>query len=163
MRKLIPVILICLILLSACAEETQKDATESVGQMQLANPWKSYDNLTDAENASGLAFPVPENIPQNYTVTSYSVMNASLLEVTYRNGETEITVRMQAGDNPDISGVYETFQQIETTNQKGASVTRKQAEDCLVYLVCQDSHSFSISATSLTADAACRELLSYIC
>ena len=163
MRKLIPVLLICMMILSACAGEAPKDATEPVGQLQLANPWKSYDSLTDAENASGLTFPIPENIPIGYAVESYRVMSDSLLEVTYQNGESEITVRMKAGQDPDISGVYETFPQIETTNQNGTSVTRKQAEDCLVYLICSDSHSFSIYATSLTADAACQELISYIC
>ena len=163
MRKLIPVILICLIVLTACVEKAPTTSVKPGGQTQLANPWRSYDNLTDAENASGLTFPIPENIPIGYAVESYRVMSDSLLEVTYQNGEAEITVRMKAGNDPDISGVYETFPQIETTNQNGTSVTRKQAEDCLVYLICSDSHSFSIYATSLTADAACQELISYIC
>ena len=163
MKKLIPALLICLILLSACAGEVSIDATEPAGQMQLANPWKSYDSLTDAESASGLVFPIPENIPTGYAVESYRVMNSSLLEVTYLNGDTEITVRMKAGQDPDISGVYENFTETETFDQDGASIIRKQAEDCLVYLICSDSHSFSIYATSLTADAACQELISYIC
>ena len=162
MKKLIPALLICLIILSACAAEAPKNATEPTEQMQLANPWKSYDSLTDAENASGLVFPIPENIPTGYAVESYRVMNSSLLEVTYLNGDTEITVRMKAGQDPDISGVYENFTETETFDQDGASIILKQAEDCLVYLICSDSHSFSIYATSLTADAACQEILSYI-
>ena len=162
MKKLIPALLICLILLSACAGEVPIDATEPAGQMQLANPWKSYDSLTDAESASGLVFPIPENIPTGYAVNSYRVMSSSLLEVTYLSGDTKITVRMKAGQDPDISGVYENFTETETFDQDGASIIRKQAEDCLVYLICSDSHSFSIYATSLTADAACQEILSYI-
>ena len=162
MRKLIPVLLICMMILSACAGEAPKAAAEPVGQLQLANPWKSYDSLTDAENASGLTFPIPENIPIGYAVESYRVMSDSLLEVTYLNGDTEITVRMKAGQDPDISGVYENFTETETFDQDGASIIRKQAEDCLVYLICSDSHSFSIYATSLTVDAACQEILSYI-
>ena len=153
------ILLIFALFLSAC-DANAAPATEP--NLQIGNPWKSYDSMTEAIEICGLAFPLPE-IVGDYTADSYRVMNGSLLEVTYRNGETEITVRMQAGDDPDISGVYETFQQIETTNQKGTSITRKQAENCLVYLVCHDGHSFSIYAASLTADGACQELLSYIC
>ena len=163
MKKLMPVLLICLILLSACAREAPKDATEPVGQMQLANPWKSHDSLTDAENASGLVFPIPENIPTGYAVESYRVMSSSLLEVTYLNGDTEITVRMKAGQDPDISGVYENFIETETFEQENASIIRKQAADCCVYLIQRDGFTFSIHASSLTADAACQEILSYIC
>ena len=163
MRKLIPVILLCLIVLSACSAKASTDVSEPVGQMQIGNPWKTYASLADAENASGLTFPIPENIPESYEATTYQVMNSSLLEVTYKNDESEITVRMQAGNDLDISGVYETFRQIETTEQNGASVTRKQAEDCLVYLIHRDGYSYSIYATSLTADDVCREILSYIC
>ena len=162
MRKLIPFILVCLILLSVCAAEAPKEATEPVGQMQIGNPWKTYTSLADAENASGLILPIPEYIPDGYAARTYQVMNGSLLEVTYKKDESEITVRMQAGNDLDISGVYETFQQIETTEQNGASVTRKQAEDCMVYLIHQDGYSYSIYATDLTADDACREILSYI-
>lgn len=163
MKKLAPVILVCLIFLSACVAEASKEATEPIGQMQIGNPWKTYTSLPDAENASALTFPIPENIPDGYAAKIYQVMSGSLLEVTYKNDESEITVRMQAGSDSDISGVYETFQQIDTTEQNGVSVTRKQAEDCLVYLIYQNGYSYSIYATSLAADDACREILSYIC
>ena len=163
MKKLIPVILVCLILLSACAAEAPKEATEPVGQMQIGNPWKTYTSLADAENACDMTFPIPENILAGYGTKTYQVMSGSLLEVTYKNDESEITVRMQSGNDLDISGVYETFQHIETTEQNGASVTRKQAENCLVYLIHLDGYSYSIYATSLTVDDACREILSYIC
>ena len=163
MKKLLPVLLICLMVLSACAAEAPKEATEPVGQMQIGNPWKSYESLTDAETASGLTFPVPETIPAGYVAESYRVMSGSLLEATYRNGETEITVRMKSGSNEDISGVYENFTKTETFHQNDASVICKQADDCLVYLVQKDSYCFSIYANSPTAEDACREILTDIC
>ena len=163
MKKLIPVLLICLILLSACAAEAPKEATESAGQMQIGNPWKTCTSLADAENACSLTFPVPETIPAGYVAESYRVMSGSLLEVTYLNDETKITVRMKSGSDEDISGVYENFTKTETFHQNDATVICKQAEDCLVYLVQKDGYCFSIYVTSLTADDACREILSYIC
>ena len=162
MKKLIPVLLICLLVLSSCAAEAPQEATEPVEQMQIGNPWKTYSSLADAENASGLTFPIAENTPAGYVVESYCVMSGSLLEVTYQKGETEITVRMQAGQDLDISGVYETFLHTETIEENGVSVICKQAENCLVYLVHQDGYSYSIYATGLTADDACLELLSQL-
>ena len=163
MKKLISVLLICLILFSACVKNAPAETTAPVGQTQLANPWKSYESLAEAESASELTFPVSETIPEGYVAESYRVMRGSLLEVTYQNGETKITVRMQSGSDEDISGVYENFTKTETFHQNDASVTCKQADDCLVYLVQNDVYCFSIYANSPTAEDACREILTDIC
>ena len=163
MKKLIYVIIICLIVLSACAGDASTEPAEPVGQVQLANPWKNYDTLADAEQACSLTYPVPENVPAGYVAESYSVMSNRLLEITYRNGETEITVRMQSGDDPDISGVYETFLSTETTQQNGASVTCKRAEDSVVYLVQLSGCFFSIYGTDLSAEEDCQQILNHIC
>lgn len=162
MRRVFSLLFICLVLLSGCMAKTVQEESAPVGQLQIANPWKSYNTLADAEGACGLTYPVPGNIPAGYTAESYRVMNGSLLEVTYRNGDTEITVRMQAGSGLDISGVYETFTKTETFDQNDASVTKMLAENCCVYLVHRNSYSFSIYATSLAADEAACEILSYI-
>ena len=163
MRKLFSIICILLLLLSACSANPVNEATEPAGQLQLANPWKGYPSMADAEAASGLDFPLPETIADIYTAEVFRVMNGSLMEVIYKHDESEITVRMQGGADQDISGVYENFQHTETTEQNGAAITRKQTADCLVYLIHLDSYSFSIYASSLAADDACHEILSYIC
>jgi hypothetical protein len=90
-------------------------------------------------------------------------MNGSLLEVTYKDGDSEITVRMQSGEDQDISGVYANFTSVETTVQNGTSVTEKQADDCCVYLIHKDGYSFSIYASSAVDPALCSEILAYIC
>jgi hypothetical protein len=155
--------LLCLATMAGCGMNPKEEVTEPAGQLQLGNPWKSYDTLVDAEMACNLTFPVPDNVPSDYTAESYRVMTGTLLEVTYKKGETEITVRMKAGNDEDISGVYENFQHTETTEQNGAAITRKEATDCLVYLIHLNNHSISIYAASMAADDACREILSYIC
>ena len=163
MRKVFSLLLICLVLLSGCMAGSAQEETAPVGQLQIANPWKSYNTLADAEGACGLTYPVPGNIPAGYTAESYRVMSSSLLEVTYRNDDGEITVRMQAGENLDISGVYANFTKTETFDQRGASVTKMLAADCCVYLIHKNSYSFSIYTTSLTSDPACCKILTYIC
>ena len=163
MKKLIMVILVTLAILAGCGTNRAEEVTEPAGQMQLGNPWKSYDTLADAETACGLTFPIPENVPAGYEVVSFRVMNSSLLEVTYQNGEAEITVRMQAGDDADISGVYENFADTETFDQNGAVITRKLAESCHVYLIQKSGYTFSICATGIATDDACQEILSHLC
>ena len=163
MKKLIIILFVCLAILSSCGISHTEEATEPAGQLQMGNPWKSYDTLVDAENACGLTFPIPGEIAGSYAAETYRVMNNSLLEVRYRCENTEITVRMQAGDDEDISGVYENFTAVETTDRNGASVTRKEAADCLVYLVCSNGHSFSVCVTGAASESVCDEILSHIC
>ena len=163
MRKYFPVICMILLLLSACGVNPANETTAPAGQVQLANPWKGYASIAEAEAASGLDFPLPDTIADVYTAEVFRVMNESLMEVTYKNGEIKITVRMQAGADLDISGVYENFQHTETTERNGAAITRKEATDCLVYLIHLNDYSFSIYATGLAADDACQEILSHIC
>lgn len=163
MKKLAPILLILLFFLAACSAGNGLQPAEPDAPVQLGNPWKSYDTMADAEAISGLSFPVPANIPEGYVAESYRVMNSSLLEVIYRSGEAKIVVRMQSGNDPDISGVYETFHRTETTEQNGASVIRKEAENCLVYLILKDEYSFSIYATGPTSVPACEQILACIC
>ena len=166
MKKRIIIILAALAILSGCAAKPATEATEATeapGQMQIGNPWRDYDTLADAENACGLVFPVPEDVPSGYAAESYRVMNNSLLEVRYRNGESEITVRMQDGDDEDISGIYENFTAVEITDRNGSAVTRKEAADCIVYLVRNNGCSFSVCVTGAAPESMCDEILSHIC
>ena len=163
MKRLFPIILIIAFLLVGCAGEPAPEATEPAGQLQLANPWKSYDSLTDAEAASALDFPLPETVTETCTAEVFRVMNGSLLEVTYKSGECQITVRMQSGEDQDISGVYADFSSVETTLQNGASVTKKQADDCCVYLIHKEGYSFSVYVSGSADPALCSEILACIC
>ena len=163
MRKLFPIFLICLLLLSGCGTMSRNDATEPAGQLQLGNPWKSYETLHDAESACGLDFPVPEAIADTYPANIFRVMNGSLLEVTYTKDDSKITVRMQAGSDSDISGVYDNFGYVETTVVSGASVTEKQSENCRVYLIQKDGYTYSVYASDPQAEEPCLEILSHIC
>ena len=162
MKKLI-ITLLCLATLAGCGMTSVEETTKPAGQMQLGNPWKSYETLRDAENASSLAFPLPEHIAEGYQAESYRVMNGSLLEVQYRKDESKITVRMQSGEDADISGVYENFTSTETFERSGASVTKKQSAEYLVLLVCMNGHSFSVYIPGDVPESVCDEILAGIC
>ena len=138
--------MLCL-LLAGCAStpvETPHTTTEAI--TQLANPWKDYASLAEAEAACGLTFPMPELVADNYIAESFRVMNDQLLEVRYRDGEFEVTIRMQAGEGQDLSGVYGDFENIHTTEFDGATITEMTINGGFLQLISKDGYSYSLYA-----------------
>ena len=148
MRTAMIVILLCLLLVGCSKEtapvETAPSATEI--SLQLANPWKSYDSLEGAEAASGLSFPMPETVADSYAAESFRVMNGQLLEVVYRYRELEVTVRMEAGEGQDLSGVYGEFENVQTVQIDGATITGMNIDGGVLQLISKDGYSYSLYA-----------------
>lgn len=153
------ILLIFALFLSACAISATP-ATEP--NLQIGNPWKSYDFMTEAVDICGLAFPLPEKVG-DFTADSYRVMNAQLLEVIYRFGEDAVIVRMQAGENLDLSGVYMDAVHTETIDLNGASVTISQLDTGCLHLISKEGYSYSLYAPNGYQNEADRKFLSYIC
>ena len=170
MKKITIILLLCALCLTACAPEpTPSEETTGIqdtpgeGLVQMANPWMGYASLSEAESASGLDFPLPEEIAGVYRVGSVMVMNGSLLEVRYQQDgtENEITVRMCAGEGQDISGVYDTFDSVTEAAIGNASVTMMQNKTSALCLITDGSHSYSIYTS--TNDQIPQEFLDQIC
>lgn len=143
MKKLIFLMLLCLVL-TGCGGET---VAPTEGELQLANPWKSYDSIEEAEAACGLDFPLGNTVADSYQAESFRVMEGELMEVTYRDGDFEVTVRMQSEEGQDISGVYEEFKEINTFEEDGYTLINKPIDDGgMVQLVYQDGYSYSFYA-----------------
>ena len=164
MKKFIPIILVLSILLAGC--HSAPEPTEAPApQLQIGNPWKSYESMAEAEAATGLDFPIPEEITDLYIAESFRVMNNALIEVTYRDlagGDSEVTVRMKAGEDEDISGVYEDPDSIETQQINGASVTVKTKGQSCLYLICANGSSYSLYAPNHFIGESADAFLSYI-
>ena len=164
MKKIFPMILVLSILLAACSTAPQPTEPPTL-QLQIGNPWKSYESMDEAEAASGLDFPIPEEIADLYIAESFRVMNNSLLEVTYRDltgGDCKVTVRMKAGSDEDISGVYEDPDSIESQQINGATVTKKIKGQSCLYLICNNSFSYSLYAPNHFQGESTDAFLSYI-
>ena len=73
---------------------------------QIGNPWVDYDRLSDAEDAVGFKLGMPTEITGGFIAEEFRVMNNELLEIVYRDGDYEVTVRKAPGEDQDISGVY---------------------------------------------------------
>lgn len=148
MRKMMILILVCLVM-TACSEKSipaETTATTTEVSTQLANPWKDYASLEEAEAASGLDFPMPETIAGSYAAESFRVMNGELLEVRYRDGEFPVTVRMQTGEGQDLSGVYGKFENEQTFQADGAVIIVKHIDGGILQLISRDGYSYSLYA-----------------
>ena len=149
MRKTMILMLLCLIL-AGCGtktipEETTVSTTEAT--LQIGNPWKSYDTLSEAEAACGLDFPLEDVVADSYQAETYRVLNGELMEVTYRDHTFEVTVRMQAGEDQDISGVYGEFENITTYETDTHTIINKKIKDGgILQLISKDGCSYSFYA-----------------
>ena len=165
MKKRVIYLLVVIFLLAGCSaiSEPAQPTNPTETHMQIANPWKSYDSLEDAENACALTFPVPMVIADIYTAESFRVMNNQLLEVIYRTGDEKVIVRMQSGDEQDISGVYGQADSTETMEIGGSKVTVTYMGDACVHLICGNGYSFSLYAPNGYQGDASSVFLSHIC
>lgn len=79
----------------------------TAGCARIANPWHYFDSLAEAEAYAGYEFGAAAEIG-SYEAFRFSVMDNEnpMIQVDYKLGEQEITVRKQAGEGRDISGVY---------------------------------------------------------
>lgn len=157
MKKYMTVLLIMglVFTLFGCTQEPQT--------AQIANPWKSFDTLAEAEAAAGLDFPIPETVSDSYRAETFRVMNGELLEVIYRDGDLEVVARMQSGEGQDLSGVYESFVFTETWGEKGASVTLKHTKDGCLMLISRDDASYSLYAPKGFAGDSAEDFLNAVC
>ena len=148
MKNALMILMVCLLLAGCgCAAQIPETTEETAPMLQLANPWKDYPSLEEAEAACGLDFPLEDVVADSYKAESYRVMNDELLEVTYRDDTFEVTVRMQAGEGQDLSGVYAEFENISTYETENHTLINKKIKDAgILQLISKDGYSYSFYA-----------------
>ena len=148
MKQTMLILIICL-LLAGCSSAAQIPETteETAPMLQMGNPWKDYTSLEEAEAACGLDFPLEDVVADSYQAETYRVLNGELLEVTYRDYSFEVTVRMQAGEGQDLSGVYEEFEKITTYEMDTHTIINKKIKDGgILQLISKNGYSYSFYA-----------------
>ena len=164
MKNLIILVLLCLLLVGCGAKTAPVETSAPIEEAntQIPNPWKDYPSLAEAEAACSLTFPMPELIADNYAAESFRVMNEQLLEVTYRDGDFSVIVRMQAGEDQDLSGVYGEFENVQTSVFDGAAITSKDIDGGIVQLISKDGYSYSLYAPKHYVGDSNVEFLQYL-
>ena len=149
MKKLI--VILCFVLICTAAFGCSKK--EDTGNMQIGNPWKTYDTLAEAEKTAGFEFGIPETV-LDYTACVFRVMSDSLIEVRYQCGDLEVLVRKQAGEDQDISGDYTQYTSETVTDLEGGWVKVRTDGTAVSALISYSGYSWSIYSAEGLSDEA---------
>ena len=163
MKRITISLLLTALLLAGCGAQQAPlaETSQTTGTVQISNPWKTYETLADAETAAGFALGIPETVDL-YRAEVFRVMSGQLLEVTYRGGETEVTVRKISGEGQDVSGVYNTYETITKTDRSDGSVTEKTDGTEVLTLVSHGGWSWSLYAPNGYEGGSAESFLSAI-
>ena len=122
MKKVIPVLLLCLAFLIGYGHQEANQAPVA----QIGNPWTEWSSMEEAETAVGFAFGLPEVVADRFEAVEMRTMNNVLIEVIYRYEDFEVCVRKQAGEGQDISGDYNEYETSAETSYNGAAIITYQ-------------------------------------
>lgn len=137
-------IILISILLFSCGNKSEPQSESFV---QMGNPWTDHASLSDAEKAADIRLGIPETIA-GFTAQVFRTMNGELLEVIYKNGDSEVTVRKQAGENMDISGNYTVYPSVTLTDMEGGSIEERTDGTVTSALISYNGYSYSVYADS---------------
>lgn len=127
---------------------TDPSAADTV---QIPNPFTDHVTLADAAKATGFEMVVPEKV--NGSPRQGIQTMDGMIQVFYGGEDDSVCIRKAPGGE-DISGDYNVYSQLKTTNVNGSVVTMK-GEDGLVHLAIWSNggYTYSISARTGISEA----------
>lgn len=106
------------------AENGKITFTKEETLVGMPNPFTEYKTIDEAKKTLKFEAKLPSAVPSGYKLEYVSVMSDDFLNLTYKNGEKEITYRTAAGTE-DISGDYNIYEKTEVIEAGGCAVTVK--------------------------------------
>ena len=133
------------------SDQTAPDTSEKPevgGTVQIPNPIVSYDTSTEVSEIVGFVFGEP-TMPKGYELEGYSVINHTLAQALYINGENEINFRASA-ETGDNSGDYNSYDITNTLMVDEIEVTTKGTEETIyVATWTKDDVTYSVRSTPI--------------
>lgn len=136
--------------------------TDDLGAVQIPNPFTDCDTLDEAEKLVGFELSAPDVIGQS-TGRLFRASDFDLLEVIYKQGDTETARVRKAAGSDDISGDYNNYAYVGDISTNGMTVTVKGEKDNISLAIWQkDGYTYSVSVESPLSAAEMSTLVSSI-
>lgn len=128
------------------AENGKITFTKEETLVGMPNPFTEYKTIDEAKKTLKFEAKLPSAVPSGYKLEYVSVMSDDFLNLTYKNGEKEITYRTAAGTE-DISGDYNIYEKTEVIEAGGCAVTVKGNGEKYNLAVWNNGDSYAISSS----------------
>lgn len=113
---------------------------------QIPNPFQDCATLADAQKLAGFAFQVPDTVT-GYADRSISAIANDIIQLRYDNQKDQSVLLRKAAGTEDVSGDYNTYDQVKTVTVKEKSVTMKGRDGKVFVAVwTQNGYSFAIDS-----------------
>lgn len=160
-KKIILTLVLCALTalsLAACAgTNTENGEAADSGEILGADPstWgpAEHESLEEAENAAGIELELPQEISGAKPTLYLTWYESEYIEAVYTDGEGEeaARVRKAAGDE-DISGDYNDYEETNTAELDGITVTFKGDSEKIMLAVWQNGgYTYAVSVSAGTA------------
>ncbi len=161
MKKLIAIILCAVAVLSLAACSQKNEPAEEEPSAYMPNPFVDYDTLEAAEEAAKFELEAPDSV-KGFPDKMIQVMSGKMIQIMFLNGDDRLIIRKQAGDE-DISGDYNEYSQVVSTDIDGRTVTLEGDND-LVHTATwtADGYSYAVMADTPIKEADMAALISQI-
>lgn len=150
MKQIVSFILTGVVILSIFAGCGQKPDDNPNEDVEIPNPFTSYETLDDAKKDFGADFLVPEALPDGFSQSSISIaksQDSTFAQIIYSSGEGKITYRVGEGSQ-ELNGDFNQYDNQQTilvgdlsieTNGNGDTISNASWEN--------DGYSYWISAS----------------
>lgn len=139
---------VVLILSMAACGKHEKNSSEAVesNSVQIANPFVDCKTLDDAATIAGFSLAAPSSIPNWVSETKIRAIENNMIELIYSGTEQQLRVR-KANGNDDISGQYDSFDEVTEITVDNLAVTIKRNEG-KIYVATWISGDFAYAISS---------------
>lgn len=108
----------------------------------MPNPFVEYKTVDEAQKVLPFSAVVPSNV-KGYELKNVSVMSNEMLQLIYKNGDKEITYRVEKGSD-DISGDYNEYKDIKTVKVGDVEVKVRKSEETMSTIWTNGDLTFSL-------------------
>lgn len=126
----------------------------------MPNPFVEYKTVDEAQKVLPFSAVVPSNVKE-YELEIVSVMSNEMLQLIYKNGDKEITYRVEKGSN-DISGDYNEYKDIKTVKVGDVEVKVRKSEETMSTIWTNGGLTFSLYSNGNFTEKDITDIISSI-